>query len=496
MSATPETVDSSPVSAAPQLVRLSLLGGRTQVDVSLPLDVPVAGLIPQLAKLIRSGDADGPDGSDDPFAKEAKHTVWVLNRHDAKTALTPSLTLRRAGVLDGELLRLTAERTLSAPTLYDDVVDAAARMNKAGYPGWDATAARRMTFAGTYLASGTWTYFLVADTFAGARAVLLGLSVVVALALVGVATSAHRSYRQKDVGAALGWAVLPIFTAIVWAALAGLGSYEEAAGCGAMVIVAVAVYRVVGTGHWGYLAAGTVFVLSAIALVLHAAGIRADIVGTGMAVLATSACLAVPRLPARMARFELPPHDVEPGAQTAADNSAASPPAAEAMPTTTAKSVAGDGVWARVQSATLTRSAVYTGLAVVAGLGASVILMSPQRVQWSGLAFSVACAATLGLFAHRPATAVERAALAIPAVVLLVFSCARAQDGGQSMGLVGFGVLLASTVVFAVIGTTARGGRAPARVRTLLAYLTYLSTATLIPLALWVVGVYPRLGIR
>ena len=58
MSVTPETVDSPVVSAAPELVRLSLLGGRTQVDVSLPLDVPVAGLIPQLAKLIRSGDAD------------------------------------------------------------------------------------------------------------------------------------------------------------------------------------------------------------------------------------------------------------------------------------------------------------------------------------------------------------------------------------------------------------------------------------------------------
>jgi type VII secretion integral membrane protein EccD len=493
---TPETVEPSVVSAAPELVRLSLLGGRTQVDVSLPLDVPVAGLIPQLAELIRSGDAERPDGSDDPFAKEAKHTVWVLSRHDATTALTPSLTLRRAGVLDGELLRLTTERTLSAPTLYDDVVDAAARLNKAGYLGWDATAARRMTFAGIYLASGTWTYFLVSDTFAGARAVLLGLSVVAALALVGVATSAHRSYRQKDVGAALGWAALPIFTAIAWAALAGLGGYEEAAGCGAMVIVAVAVYRAVGTGHWGYLAAETVFVLSAIALALHAAGVRADIVGAGMAVLATSACLTVSRLPARMARFKLPPDDAERGDQTAAENSAASLPAAEAKPEATAKSAAGDGVWARVQSATLTRSAVYAGLAVVAGLGASVILMSPQRVQWSGLAFSVACAATLGLFAHRPTTAVERAALAIPAVGLLVFSCARAQDGGQPMGLAGFAVLLASIVVFAVIGTTARGGRAPARVRTLLAYLTYLSAAALIPLALWVVGVYPRLGIR
>ena len=133
---------------------------------------------------------------------------------------------RRAS-LDGELLRLTAERTLSAPTLYDDVVDAAARLNKAGYPGWDATAARWMTFAGTYLASGTWIYFLVADTFAATRAVLLGLSVVAALALVGCGRVGSPLLRA-DTTSGQRWAGrrCPIVAAIAWAALAGLGGYE------------------------------------------------------------------------------------------------------------------------------------------------------------------------------------------------------------------------------------------------------------------------------
>ena len=250
MSTTPEAVESPAVSAAPDLVRLSLLGGRTQVDVSLPLDVPIAGLVSQLATLVESGGGDRPDGADDPFAKEAKQTVWVLGRHDATTALSPSLTLRQAGVFDGELLRLTAERALSAPILYDDVVDAAARLNKAGYAGWDATAARWMAFAGMYLASSVWAYFLVSETFAASRAVIVGLSTVVALALVGVAASAHRSYGSDEVGAALGWAVLPVFAGVIWAVLGRLGSWEAAAGCAAMVIVAVVVHRAVGTGHW------------------------------------------------------------------------------------------------------------------------------------------------------------------------------------------------------------------------------------------------------
>lgn len=497
MSATPDTAESLTTSAAPKLVRLSLLGDRTQVDVSLPLDVPIAGLLPQLAKLMRSGDASRPDGSDDAFAKEAKRTVWVLRRHDADSALASSLTLREAGVPDGELLRLIAERTLSEPTLYDDVVDAAARLNKAGHPGWDPAAARWMTFAGVYLASGVWAYFLVADTFAGARAVLMGLSVVVAVALVGVAALAHRSYGRNDVGAALGCASLPIFAAIAWATLSGLGSYQEAAGCAAMVVVALAAYRAVGTGRWGCLATGVLFGLSAIALVLHAVGVRADVVAAGMAVLATSACLAVPRVTARMARFGLPPDEGErDDDQTPVGNRGASSPAPDSTSVRTAGAAVGDGVWDRVQAATLTRSALYTGLAATAGAGASVSLLSPHRVQLSGLAFSVVCAAALGLYTQRPATAVERAAMAIPAVVLLVFGCARAQYGGEPAQSVGFGVLLVATVVLAVVGATARAGRAPARMRTMLAYMTYLSTAALIPLALWTLGAYPRLDIR
>ena len=99
MKTVPEAVDLQRASPASELVRLSLLSERTQVDVSLPLDVPIAGLIPRMAKLLRSGDVDPPHGSDDPFAKDAKRTVWVLSRHDTDDALAPSLTLRQAGVV-------------------------------------------------------------------------------------------------------------------------------------------------------------------------------------------------------------------------------------------------------------------------------------------------------------------------------------------------------------------------------------------------------------
>jgi type VII secretion integral membrane protein EccD len=494
MTSARETAELQVIPAAPQQVRVSFLGSRTQVDVSLPLDVPIANLTSQLVKLTRVREADQTDTHDDPFANEAKHNIWVLSRRDGKTPVPPNITLRQAGVAEGELLRLTAVRALSAPTLYDDVVDAAARLNKAGYAGWDATAARWMTFAGVYLAAAVSVYFLVADAFAPNRTAMVGLSAAVALMLAGVAVLAQRSYAQSDIGAASGWAALPIAAAVAWVALHGLGGYGLAAGCAAMVLVSAALFRAIGTGHWGYLAVGVIAGLDGLALVVHTAGVRADLVGTGLALVATLGCLAVPRVTVRFARAEPVSRDPEPDDATSA-NRLTSPQAAEPKQIDTVTPPAVEGVWARVRAETLTRSALYTGLTVSAGLGVWAVLTSRGPVQWSGLAFALGCAATLGLYTQRPVTAVERAGLALPAVAILVLSCVLAQEGSQPMPLAGFGALLAATVAFAVIGASARAGRMPERLKTVLAYLNYLMTAALIPLALWVAGAYGRWGI-
>src|SRR5262249_26588097 len=237
-------------------------------------------------------------------ATEAKNDIWVLSRHDGKTPLLPDTTLREAGVSEGELLRLSSERALSAPTLYDDVVDAAARLNKAGYPGWDATAARWMAFAGVYLAAAAWVYFLVANPFAANRPALLALSVGVAVTQAGTAALAYRRHAQREIGAALGWAVLPIAAAVTWLTLHRLGGYGLAGGGAAMGVGCAAVFRLVGIGHWGYLVVQVISVLGGLALVVHTAGIRAELVGAALALTATLGCLAVPQLAPRFARVK------------------------------------------------------------------------------------------------------------------------------------------------------------------------------------------------
>jgi type VII secretion integral membrane protein EccD len=481
------------VSAAPDWVRLSFLSSHTQVDVSLPLDVPIASLAPELVRLVRSREATQSGTPGHPFTTPPKHNLSVLSRFDGKTPLSQSITLREAGVADGELLRLTARDALSPPTLYDDVVDAAARLNKVRYAGWDSTTARWMAFVGVHLASVAWVYFLVADALAPHRGALVGLSVIVASALVGVAALARRSYGQDDAAAALGWAALPIAAAIVWIILPGWRGYGAVAGSATMVIVCVVVFRAVGTGHWGYLAAGVFFCLSGVALVIHAAGVSAVVVGAGLAVTATLGCRAVPLLTVRSA------HPAKPRDRQRGDEGSANPQASsqETKPeeVDAATPLTAEDVWARVRSATLTRSGVYAGLAINAGVGASAVLLSSHPARWSDLAFTAVCAAMLGFCTQRPDTAEERAALGIPAVALAVFTCVRAQDGSPPMPLAAFSALVTAIVVFAVVGTRARTGRPSDPMRTVLAYSNYLAAAALIPLALWVADAYQRLGI-
>jgi ESX secretion system protein EccD len=481
------------VSAAPERVRLSILGARTQVDVSLPQDVPIGILLPDLMRLVRSRETTDANLSEGAFPKDANRTVWSLIRLSAQAPLQLTNTLRQAEIADGELLRLTSERALSPPTLYDDVVDAAARLNKAGYPSWSATAARRMAFAGVYLASAMWVYFLVGQALRPNRPALMGLAVVVALSLVGVAALAYRSYGQSDIGAVMGWAAIPIFSGVGWAALSGTGSYGLAAGSAAMVVVCYAVFRAIGTGHWGYLGAGLFFASGSGVFAAHAVGVPAPVVGAASAAVATLCCLAVPLLKTRSARLS-------PSAGEQRDKGRSADPFSPDEKDEPEQAVADSpaattNVWERVRTTTLTRAGMYAGLASSAAVGASIVMTSLAEIEWPSVVFASVCAAALGIYAQRATTAVERAALVIPAFAVTVLACALAQSGRQPMPPVAFAVLLVATVASAVVAAKPPTERLARRARTALDYMTYLATAAVIPSALWAVGAYARLGI-
>jgi type VII secretion integral membrane protein EccD len=481
------------ISPAAELVWVSVVGRRTQLDVALPLDVSVATLVPELVRLVCSRDVEVPSDASWPAAR---HSIWVLSRLQSTTPLQPNTTLRSAGVSDGELLHLTEQSALSAPILYDDVVDAAARLNKAAYAGWNAQAARWTAFGGIAIASLAWVYFVVAGP---RRVVFVGLAAVLVAAMVAGAALAHRWYGQADVGAAVGWSTIPISAAIVWVLAAPLGGYGVAAGCALLVVQNAAWYWVVGTGWWGYLASGVCFAGSGLAVLAHTLGVSARTVGAVLAVTAVLACPTIPRLTGRLARVE--PFAAKSGShrqaaklenpftpEPSSTGAAAGDSLPSAMPTA-------EVVWARVHAAAVAGSALYAGLGVSVLCAVATMLRVEPHVDWPALVFVVVCAAALGGYAQVPDTALERVSLGVPAVALIVGGCMSSRAGTAAMAWTGFTTMLVVAVVASVTGLRVAGAKWLRQWASAWAYLRYVAFAALIPVALWAVGNVVRLEI-
>lgn len=475
------------LSAAPEAIRVSVLGGRTQLDVSLPADVPVAAFLPELARLIGSRDTRRDE---DASGRDERRTFWVLSHDQGDVALAPDATLRGANVVDGEVLHISARPALSPPALYDDVVDAAARLNRASYAAWDSTAAAVMAFAGVWLCTAAWVFFLVADALAAHRSWVVGGAVLTTISLVVGAALAHRVLGRSDIAAAAGWPIIAISSALGWVVAARYGDYGLAAVCAVLLVVIAVHFRMIGAGHWAYVAAAVVFGFGAFALLARASGGRVEVVAAVATTVAALGALAVPALTATLGRFPAPTVEAAAGRRhralddqfTAADESdpGATLPSAEE-------------VWDRVRSAALSRAGLLTGLAAVVVVGAVILLRNEP--DWPALAFALACAAVLALRSLRGSTAAERAALAVPATALLLTACVLTQGGSGPLRLAGVGVLAALAVGAMLAGLVVAGGRSPGWVSTAAAYLEYMAAAGLIPLALWPLGVYERLGL-
>ncbi|MEU9805357.1 type VII secretion integral membrane protein EccD [Mycobacterium sp. NPDC050853] len=480
------------LSAAAEHVRVSVFGGRTQLDIALPLDLPIAAFVPELAKLVSSRDIKRDE---DVAPREERKNHWVLRRMGSKVLLEPHSTLRDAVVSDGELLYLSSERTLDTPTLYDDVVDAAARINKSSYAPWDATAAGIMGVTGLYLVSAAFVYFLVDLSFRPQWPVVAALSVIMVGVLLAGATVGFRSYQRADVAAALAWASIPIAAGTCWAFLHVFGDYGVAGACLAALVVNFAAYRLVGTGNWGFLASSVVFALCGATLTVQ--GILTpdtSITGAALAVGAALLTILVPGMTRSLGRFETPTVETveeeelfENPFQRSQKDSQGEENSAESVPTA-------ESVRERVRLAETTRSAFFAGFAVTAGIGIAVTLRPASQVSWAALALAAAVAGVLGLRARLRTAGIERAVLGVPAVAIVVMACVLAQSGPTLIGLVTFGVLLGLGVTAALIGAVLAGGRRAPRLTTSLSYLEYLLLASLIPLGLWVAGAYRHFG--
>lgn len=485
MTAAEELRHVTPVSAAPEHLRVAVVGNGTQLDVALPADVPIAAFLPELARLISSHDAD-----DDGARPDEGRTFWALARHGESSAIAPQQTLRGAQVTNGALLELSARPALTPPVLYDDVVDAAARLNRAAYAPWNAAAAAGMAFVGLWLVAAVWVCFLLAGPLAAHRGVIIPVAAAVLIGSVGGAALATHTLRLPAVAAAVGLPALPVAMALGWVLAVGHGPYVLALAALAVLILCLAMTRLVRVGRWLFVAVAVALVFSYCAALATAFTHRLDIVALATACLAALGTLAVPALttprPRRPARAVQEPREDRDVLFENPFKRAEPPP--QSTPELVDEIPGGDEVWARAHATTALRTGLKTGLAVAAAVGAAVLLRADPG--WPATAMALVVAAVLASHSHRRATAADRIATGLPALALTVFTCVELMGRARPMQLTGLGIVTGLAVIGALVGLWGTDVQASRRLRAALAYLDYAAIAALVPVAAWVLGLY------
>jgi len=253
-------------SSASGLVKVAVTSGTRRVDLVLPSAVPVAELLPELARSV--GLLDG----------STVYGGYRLVTHEGRElAADSSLTLQ--GVEDGVVLTVAAGVDDEPPRVYDDVVEAMTDIVERDLRPWEPASGRRTALAAASLLLGL-----------GAIALLIqgGLLASVAAALVatGLVTGAivlSRAQGEPEAAVAVAW------MGATYAAVAGLmfapdgplfGLPVAAAGAGALIAGLIAL---VGLGEGRTLVippvvVGAIFL--ATGLVMEAAAFDAAVVLT------------------------------------------------------------------------------------------------------------------------------------------------------------------------------------------------------------------------
>ncbi|ART73293.1 type VII secretion integral membrane protein EccD [Mycobacterium dioxanotrophicus] len=474
------------VSPVPEHLRIAVLGGGTQLDITLPADVRIADATPYLAGLIAQRERT----EDEPAAAGPELTSRTVLHTPGGAALPADVTLREAGVRHGDMLYLTAQRTLQPPALYDDVVDAAAQLNRAASAAWGPTSAAVMAMVALYACAGILLWMSVDLRFADRQVV--GCDVAGVLALVAAATVARRIYRSDWIAAGFGWAAMLVGFGALRVSFAGVGGWGVVASCAGVVALNYACYRLIGTGRWGFLAGGGFAALAGTAWALRTAFEVSDQqLGVTVCLAALALGYAVPWFTRGWDRFVVrgtagavgqtdefaDPFDTERN-RTGPDRVLA-----DTVPSA-------EEVMRRGREATAVRCGLYTAAGLTLAL--AVEMLSRGATSLVALAFAMLCGMVFALRLRTARSVADRAVLLMFGVAVVLRAVVAAAFGSlpaMILGLAALGALLVGGAVIGVLATTS-GSRLRHRRELLLDYLGYVAVGALIPAALGVVGLY------
>ncbi|UYP17982.1 type VII secretion integral membrane protein EccD [Rhodococcus sp. Z13] len=471
---------------APALCRITVLARHTEVDLALPVDVPVALLLPGLVDLVAGHRRDNEF---DATPERTRPDAWTLGRL-GREPLSGALTLDEHGIRDGEMLVLGDAGSPAPPPLFDDVMYSVAASDRESVP-WGSGPAGLIAaiLAPLTVAVGCAPSLFLPD---GITRIVTGV-VCAALSLVLVPTSAilTRLHGDDRTATAVGLCSLPTaFTAGAVLVPGGIGAPGLLLGATLTGVVAVFALRVVRTGVTVFTALAAISAALALGSVLATTldvGVRA--LGAGGVVAAVVLAGLAPRLAGVAARLPIP---------------SVPAPGAPLDPETTGDGTAGSGATgsgtelpsldeleARAARARAYLTGVLYAVVALATAGAWLAALPVDGDPFlPGIGLGVAAAAVL-MFRGRTYTAAAQAApLVAGGAVLLLGLLAGAAVFAVAPPWVVFGAAVTSACGAFLLGVVAPRRTFTPVHRRIAEIVEYACIAAVVPSACWVADLY------
>ncbi|RMI31838.1 type VII secretion integral membrane protein EccD [Nocardia stercoris] len=466
---------------APDLTRVTVLAKHTQVDIAIPVDVPMALVIPSVVDMVaqhsRSNDFDESGEQFEP-------AEWVLSRI-GQPPFSSSLSLGEHGVRDGELLMLTSADQVAPPPLFDDIMYNVAIADADHFRNWSPRTAQ---ITGAIIAAAavlTGCTGLLAAPDALVSWIPGSIAAFLTLLLVVTGTVLGRMYGDRSTALVLGGCALATgFTAGMllvpvhdnhfgWANLL-LGSVFTGA-------IAVLAWRVSGVGSTLFIGAAAIAVFAVPAALV---GLLTDqpnkAIGAVAAALGLGALSLAPRISMLLAELPLPP---VPTPGTPIDPTEDDPDDHRALPTM-------DVLRAKADRARKYMAGLVGATTLVTAVGSlAAVDVTAKHPYWQGVALALVCAAALMFRSRTYAGAVEAIVL-ISGGALITLAVLVGAAFTQQQPLAIFGAAMVILIAALVLGTVVPKQTATPPMRRAVELLEYAFVAAVVPLVFWVADLY------
>lgn len=470
----------------PNLCRVSVIGGNTQLDMGLPATVPVATYIADVVRLIDSRNPDLTE-TEDGVAPTTEH--WTLARL-GRDPIPPHQSLSEAEIFDGELLVLRSVTAKELPALFDDVIDAVAQLSADEMHGWSARSARAMGLGAGLVAVLGALALLLAHKGGG---VLGGIVPLVAgLVAAGAAVLAGRRYPEQR----LIVIMVGLYGTLLLGGSAALltpgspGAPHLLFGAVATLTAATAIY--VGAEAGALVTAA----LAPCAVVLTVAAAVAMIWDIAIPDIAAGVMLAglilitlAPRLAVGFAELPVPPVPTAGAAIDPADHEPR--PTIEdigAIGATALPSAA--GLEQRARAANQFQSGMQIAAAILTSAGVLLTADPFGDHRWQPITLAAVVAVVLCLRGRAYADLVQAGVL-IGAGTLTGFTLLAALSFAEpDLYLVGPGLVILAGFAAVGFGVIGPGAEVSPVTRRVIELVEYLLIVVIVPLTLWVLDLY------